>query len=147
MRHTNTLPFRCALSTRRIRLACDPHLDTAASRGTATRALVICGFDHVGALAETLSEDCKTIRLVDYRQQRWYQAGVFAELRSRSLTQPPKGVVMVFAEARPSYQNPQIAVGRLSSLTASLRPSTWRISRCPTIRSPRDSIRVFQYCS
>jgi aldehyde:ferredoxin oxidoreductase len=49
------------------------------SRGTATRCLVICGFEHVEPLADTLRKDCNTVERVDYRQQQWYQAGLFAE--------------------------------------------------------------------
>ena len=48
-------------------------------RGTATKYLVICGFEHVEPLSDMFGEDCKTVERVDYRQQQWYQAGVFAE--------------------------------------------------------------------
>jgi hypothetical protein len=47
-------------------------------RGKATKYLVICGFEHAAPIADTLREDCKTIERVDYRQQEWYQDGVFA---------------------------------------------------------------------
>jgi hypothetical protein len=48
-------------------------------RGAATNLLVICGFEHVEPLADMLREDCDTVERVDYRQQQWYQAGLFAD--------------------------------------------------------------------
>jgi len=48
-------------------------------KGTATRYLVVCGFEHMEPLAEGLKKDCNTIEIIDYRQRGWYQAGVFAE--------------------------------------------------------------------
>lgn len=47
--------------------------------GEATKYLVICGFEHMQPLADMLREDCETVERVDYRQQQWYQAGLFAE--------------------------------------------------------------------
>jgi hypothetical protein len=49
------------------------------NKGKATKYLVVCGFEHMEPLAGMLRKDCNTIELVDYRQQEWYQAGVFAD--------------------------------------------------------------------
>ena len=44
-----------------------------------TKLLVIWGFEHVEPLADMLRKDCGTVERVDYRQQQWYQAGLFAD--------------------------------------------------------------------
>jgi len=48
-------------------------------KGKATKYMVICGFEHLEPLAEVLGKDCNALEFVDYRQEEWYDAEVFAE--------------------------------------------------------------------
>ena len=46
-------------------------------RGTANRMVVVCGFDHMEALAESLRRICKCAKAVDYRRRDWYDENAF----------------------------------------------------------------------
>lgn len=48
-----------------------------AQRGNVKTSLVICGFDHLDALADLLGQDGTPVHRYDYRNLPWYQDGIF----------------------------------------------------------------------
>lgn len=50
-----------------------------AQRRDAKSSLVICGFDHLEALADLLRQGGTIVRKLDYRSLSWYRPGVFTE--------------------------------------------------------------------
>jgi len=47
-------------------------------KGKAERYIVVCGFEHMEPLAEMLAKTCKSVEMVDYRKQKWYDKEAFA---------------------------------------------------------------------
>jgi hypothetical protein len=47
------------------------------SRMDAQTILVVCGFDHMQPLSDLLRRGTTDVKIVDYRQDNWYQPGIF----------------------------------------------------------------------